>query len=67
MDDVILKSGKTRRRRGDSPRGDFDAAKHSATTAEQARVEAARRKTAELREARLGAVTASGPSTTAKK
>lgn len=42
-----------RRPRGSSPRGDFELSKSFATTSEVARVAADKRKTEELREARL--------------
>jgi len=42
-----------RRPRGVSPRGDFEAAKSFASSSEEARLAADRRKTEALREARL--------------
>jgi hypothetical protein len=44
---------KKRRPRGESPRGNFEAAKVFATTSEEERVAAAKKKTEALRAARL--------------
>jgi hypothetical protein len=53
MTDVNSKEAKSRRRRGPTPRGQFEESKLFATESETARLEAARKKTEQLRLLRL--------------